>query len=146
MMLSSVQWHLYPKIIALTLTGIISLNDCYAAIEGTQQLIAGANLPDEGVSVHVLVDASGRTGFSADILNIRILTQMALRIRRISWIAVVDPQPNFMLQFAADTVSMRLGLRIRRFNTLAEASHFLQTQIESHDSDSSGASSKSNAL
>ncbi|MGQ9907379.1 MAG: hypothetical protein ACUVS2_00955 [Candidatus Flexifilum sp.] len=142
-MLSSAQWHTYPRIIALTFTGVITLDDCYAAIEEIRRLVAAANLPDEAASVHILVDVTGRTGFSADIVNIRMLTQAALRIHRIGWIAVVEPQPNFLVQFAADTVAIRLGLRSRRFTTLAEASHFLQAQIGQTASASSEASTSS---
>ncbi|MCS7071876.1 MAG: hypothetical protein NZM00_10255 [Anaerolinea sp.] len=127
-MLQSAVWHTYPSIIALTFTGAISLDDCHVAINSIRELIASANLPDDAASVHILVDASGRTGFRADVLNIRALTEVALRVRRIGWIAVVDPHPNLMLQFAADTIGIRLGLRIRVFTTLADASHFLRVQ------------------
>lgn len=127
-MLQSVVWHTRPSVLAITLDGIVTLRDCVNAISRVNALLS----TEQRAScqpTHVLVDSSTRRGLAGDILNVRDLTTAAARLPAIGWIAVVDPQPNLIIRFVADSVCARLPLRYRVFTTRADACHFLQTQI-----------------
>lgn len=127
-MLKSVVWHTHLSVISIALDGVVTLRDCSDAVSRVNTLLT-ADQRTSRQPTHILVDSSARLGVAGDLLNVRDLTTAAARLPAIGWIAVVDPQPNLMIRFVADSVCARLPLRYRLFTTCADACHFLQTQI-----------------
>ncbi|MBC8099424.1 MAG: hypothetical protein H7Y11_08270 [Armatimonadetes bacterium] len=140
-MLNQVYWEIQDRVMTMEFSGAVRTDDFINAIETAESF--RAHLP-AAATVHVINDVSRRAAIDRDLLS---LSEVTALIRKHSltglngWLVIVEPNPNPVLIFVAQTVAQITHFRLRIFNSKAAALRFLykadpllpQPMIESHD-------------
>ncbi len=127
-MAATTDWFLPNRVLITTITEVLTMDDVRA-----QAAIMAAMIRDSGHTqpVHLLVDSTEDHGFAADMYNfiaLREAVRPALKIRRPTWLVVVDPNPNDMMTLVAEITMKLVGIHLRITRSMDEALQFLAQQ------------------